>query len=154
MTVITPISIAKLIDAWLDENTPFHPRYLNRLSDLDPTDSAVLAEAWPKVSIRRREALLEDLAEIHLVDDLLNFEAIGRLALKDEAPGVRTRAINILREYELADLLRTFVDMAEHDPDVDVRAGAAAALGTYIYMGKWMTYQQQSYISLRNACLT
>ncbi len=136
MTLVKPIPLSKLIDALLDESTPFHPRYLNRLSDLDPTDAALLAEAWLKVSLRRREALLEDLEEIHMADDLLCFEAVGRLALKDKEPGVRTRAIRILREYELVDLLRTFVDMSEHDPDPDVRAGAAAALGTYIYMGE------------------
>jgi HEAT repeat protein len=41
-----------------------------------------------------------------------------------------------LREYELVELLLTFQDMAEHDSDADVRAGAAAALATYIYMGE------------------
>ncbi|OGN88597.1 MAG: hypothetical protein A2Y88_03805 [Chloroflexi bacterium RBG_13_48_10] len=136
MTLIKPIPLSKLIDALFDESTPFHPRYLNRLSDLDPADAALLAEAWSKVSLRRRETLLEDLEEIHMADDLLCFEAVGRLALKDKEPDVRTRAIRILREYELVDLLRTFVDLSEHDPDVDVRAGAAAALGTYIYMGE------------------
>lgn len=97
---------------------------------------ALLAETWPKVSLRRREALLEDLEEHHMADDLLWFEEVGRLALKDKDPSVRIRAINILREYELVDLLPTFVDMSEHDPDADVRAAAAAALGTYIYMGE------------------
>jgi HEAT repeat protein len=46
------------------------------------------------------------------------------------------RAIQILREYELVDLLPTFVNLAEHDPDADVRAASAAALATYIYMGE------------------
>lgn len=136
MSIPNPIPLTKLLEALLDESTPFHPRYLNRLSDLDPADNALIADAWPKVSLRRREALLEDLEEIHMADDLLCFEAVGRLALKDKEPGVRTRAIRILREYELIDLLPTFVDMSEHDLDADVRAGAAAALGTYIYMGE------------------
>lgn len=131
-----PIPFTKLLDALLDESTPFHPRYLHRLSDLDPADASLLAETWPKVSLRRREALLEDLEEHHLADDLLWFEEVGRLALKDKNPSVRTRAINILREYELVDLMPTFIDMAEHDPDEGVRAGATAALGTYVYMGE------------------
>lgn len=136
MSIPQPIPFTKLLDALLDESTPFHPRYLHRLSDLDPADASLLAETWPKVSRRRREALLEDLEEHHMADDLLCFEEVGRLALKDKNPSVRTRAINILREYELVDLIPIFIDMAEHDPDEEVRAGATAALGTYVYMGE------------------
>ncbi|OGO63629.1 MAG: hypothetical protein A2030_03235 [Chloroflexi bacterium RBG_19FT_COMBO_50_10] len=136
MEIPKPIPLTNLITALLDESTPFHPRFLNRLSDLEPVDTALFAEAWPKVSLRRREALLEDFEEIHLADDLLSFEAVARLGLKDKEPSVRTRAIRILREYELVDLLPAFLDMSEHDPDIDVRAGAAAALATYIYMGE------------------
>ncbi len=136
MAIPKPIPFDKLIDALLDESTPFSPRYLSRLTDLEPVDSAALAKTWPQVSLRRRKALLEDLEEVHLADDLLSFEEVARIALKDPEPGVRRQAISILREYELVDLLPTFVHMAEHDPDAEVRAASAAALATYIYMGE------------------
>jgi len=136
MAIPKPIPFTKLIDALLDESTPFSPRYLNRLSDLEPTDTSTFTEIWPKVSLRRRQALLEDLEEVHLADDLLCFEEVGRVALKDNDPGVRRRAIQILREYELVDLLPTFLDMVEHDPAAEVRAASAEALATYIYMGE------------------
>ena len=136
MAITNPIPFTKLIDALLDESVPFPPKYLNRLSDLEPADTATLAEIWPKVSLRRREALLDDMEEIHMADDLLCFEEVGRVGLNDNQPGVRMRAIDILREYELVDLLPTFVQMSEHDPDADVRAASAAALATYIYMGE------------------
>lgn len=131
-----PISITAVIEALLDESTPFPPRYLNRLSDLEPEDAILFADAWPKASLRRREALLEDLEELHMADDLLCFEAVARIALSDRDPSVRLRAIRILREYELVDLLPTFIKMTEEDPDIDVRAGAASALGIYVYMGE------------------
>ncbi len=136
MVILKPIPINKLIDALLDESTPFSPRYLNRLSDLEPADAQSLATTWPRVSIRRRQALLEDLEEIHLADDLLCFEEVGRIGLKDGEPSVRMRAIQILREYELADLLPTFIQMSESDPDAEVRAASAAALATFIYLGE------------------
>lgn len=136
MSIPNPISFTKLIDAFLDESVPFSPKYLNRLSDLEPADKENLKAVWPKVSIRRREALLEDLDELHNADDLLSFEEVGRVALYDDEPGVRRRAIQILREYELVDLIKTFVDMAQHDPDAEVRAASAGALATYIYMGE------------------
>jgi hypothetical protein len=136
MAIPKSIPFNKLIEALLDESTPFSPRYLSRLSDLEPVDLALLAKTWPKVSLRRREALLEDLEEVHLADDLLNFEEVARMALKDSAPSVRRQAISILREYELIDLLPTFVHMSENDPDAEVRAASAATLATYIYMGE------------------
>ncbi len=136
MAIPKPIPFDELIDALLDESTPFSPRYLSRLSDLEPVDSATLAKTWPNISLRRREALLEDLEEVHLADDLLSFEEVGRMALKDSAASVRRLAISILREYEPVDLLPAFVHMAEHDPDAEVRAASAAALATYIYLGE------------------
>jgi HEAT repeat protein len=136
MNLPKPIAITKLIDSLLDDNTPFPPLFINRLSDLAPEDAALLADAWPKVSLRRREALLEDLEETHLADDLLSFEAVGRLALKDDQPSIRIQAISILDEYELVDLLPVFVDMAEYDPDSGVRSKATSALGIFIYMGE------------------
>jgi HEAT repeat protein len=136
MIVPKPVPFNKLIEALLDESIPFSPRYLHRLSDLEPPDIATFSEAWPKVSTRRRQALLEDLEELHIADDLLCFEDVGRTALKDSEPEVRKRAISILREYELVDLLPTFIHMAEHDPDAEVRAASAGALATYIYMGE------------------
>jgi HEAT repeat protein len=136
MSIPNPIPFAKLIDALVDEDIPFSPKYLNRLSDLEPADKTLLTDTWLKVSIRRREALLEDLEELHMADDLLCFEDVGRIALKDSEPGVRKRAIQILREYELVDMLPKFVDMSQHDPDADMRAESTAALATYIYMGE------------------
>jgi hypothetical protein len=136
MAIPTPIPLSKLIDALLDESTPFSPRYLNRLSDLDSDDAQSLAANWPKVSIRRRQALLEDLEEVHLADDLLSFEEVGRIGLKDSDPGVRMRAIQILREYELIDLMPVYVHMSENDPDAEVSAASTAALATFIYLGE------------------
>jgi HEAT repeat protein len=136
MSISNSIPFTILIDALLDESKPFSPKYLNRFSDLEPADKVLLNNSWSKVSLRRREALLEDLEEVHLADDLLCFEDVGRLALKDSQAGVRRRAVQILREYELVDLLPTFVEMAEHDPDADVRATSTAALASFIYMGE------------------
>jgi HEAT repeat protein len=136
MTIPNPVPFNILIDALLDESKPFSPKYLHRLSDLEPVDISSFSNAWPKVSTKRRQALLEDLEELHVADDLLCFEDVGRVALKDDDPVVRKLAINVLREYELVELLPTFIHMADHDPDAEVRAASAAALAAYIYMGE------------------
>jgi HEAT repeat protein len=153
MSILNPIPFTKIVDALLDENTPFSPRYLHRLSDLDPADTALLAATWPKISLRRREALLEDMDENHLADDLLWYEEVGRVALKDSAPSVRQLAVHILREYELVDLLPTFVQMAEQDLDADVRAASAAALATFIYMGEVEDISPKKLLSVEECLL-
>jgi HEAT repeat protein len=136
MAVQNPIPFSKVIDALLDERTPFSPRYLHRLSDIEPEESTILENSWPNISLHRREALLEDMEEIHLEDTVLSFEEVGRIALKDKEPGVRRRAIQILREYELVDLLPKFIDLAENDADVEVRSASTTALATYVYLGE------------------
>jgi len=153
MAIPKLIPFDKIIDALLDESTPFSPRYLHRLSDLEPEDSAALAATWPKISSRRREALLDDLEEVHLADDVLSFEEVARTAIKDAAPAVRQRAINILREYELPDLITTFVHMAEQDSDPEVRAASAAALATYIYMGEVEDIQPKKLLQVEECLL-
>jgi hypothetical protein len=136
MPVLQPIPITRLIEALLDESKPFSPKFLYRLSDLEPQDIDELSATWPNVSIRRREALLEDLEDVHIRDVLQNYEAVARIALKDAEPEIRNRAISILREYELVDLLPTYIEIAQHDPDASVHANATAALSTYIYLGE------------------
>ena len=131
-----PLAFTKLIAALLDDQTPFPPRYLHRLSDLAPEDAEALAQAWPKISPRRRGALIEDLEELNQADDLLSFEDVCRLAMHDPAPNVRASAVRILREYELPQYIPDFIRMAQHDTDVEARAASVTALGTFIYLGE------------------
>lgn len=130
------IPFQNLVDALLDENVPFQPRYLYRLSDIIQADVALLKKAWPQVSAQRRQAVMEDLEELNMADDLLSFEEVARLALNDSEPGVRRLAIRILGEYELKDLAPTFVHILEKDRSTEVRAAAAAALGAFVYLGE------------------
>jgi HEAT repeat protein len=125
-----------LISALLNDQQVFPPRYLHHLSDLNEEDTQALAEAWPKVSLNRRKALLEDLVDLTHADDLLWFEAIGKLAIKDTDPAVRMTAIDILREYELRELIPEYLDLMQNDPSAQVRASAASALAVFVYMGE------------------
>lgn len=130
------ISFQTLIDALLDETSILSPRYLYRLSDLEGNELANIKETWPKLALRRRQALLEDLEDLNEVDYLLSYEAIGRIALHDPDPQVRLPALRILWEYEPKDLIPEFLEMCQTDPDPEVRAGAASALGKFVYLGE------------------
>jgi HEAT repeat protein len=136
MVTNNKIPVQQLLDALLNEDTPFHPKYLYRLSDLDVENVQQLKEIWPRVSVRRRQALLEDVEELGEQDTLQNFEELGRIALKDSDPLVRTIAVRMLWDYEERDLVPVFLGMMISDDSVDVRAAAASALGKYVYLGE------------------
>jgi HEAT repeat protein len=120
----------------LDVEKPLDPRYIYRLSDISDDDLAALQHTWSSVPAWRRQAIMEDIEEIGVNDYVLSFEAFARLGLQDSEPRVRELAVRTLWEYELLDLVPTFIDMMESDEDVEVRAAAATALGQYVYLGE------------------
>ena len=136
MSSPSEIPFQTLLNSLLDEGTPLNPHLLYRLSDLDAGELALLKNAWPQLPLWRRQALIEDLEELGLADDLLSFEAIGRHAISDADPKVRLAAVRLLWEFEAIDLIPNFLRLLESDPEVDVRAAAATALGQYIYLAE------------------
>jgi len=130
------IPFNELIAALLDTDTPLHPRFLHRLSDLDADELATFKETWSKIPSWRRQALMEDLEQLGMADDLLSYEAISRYTMQDEDPRVRLPAVRILWEYETKDLIPAYLRILETDPDEEVRAAAAAALGQFVYKGE------------------
>ena len=131
-----PLPFSKLVAALLNDQEPFPPRYLHRFSDLSSEDGQILAQTWPKIPAPRRVTLMEDLEELSQADDLLSFEEVCRLAIKDPHPQVRLSAVKILHDYELTQFIPTFTQLAQGDADTLVRAAAAAALGAFIYLGE------------------
>lgn len=133
---MSDITIQQVIDALLDESKVFPARLLHRLSDLTAEDAGVIENSWSGIYSRRRIALLEDLEQLGEADDILSFNEICRIALKDELPEVRSQAVQILRAYEQPDSIPTFLIMMEKDASPEVRAAAAAAMGSFVYMGE------------------
>lgn len=136
MSGYSEIPFQKLLDALLNVDTPFHPRYLYRLSDLEPDELNELKKNWHQVPLWRRQELMRDLEHLGSVNDLLSFEAIGRYAVKDEDPQVRNMAVRILWEFEDKELAPLFLSIMETDSNTEVRASAAVALGRFVYLGE------------------
>jgi len=70
MSDSTEFQFQTLVDAFLDQETPFDPRYLHHLSDLDGENLVEFQEVWLQVSLIRRQALVEDLIELGAADVL------------------------------------------------------------------------------------
>jgi HEAT repeat protein len=130
------IPFQEILDALLDDSRILNPQYLYHLSDIEGDDLTKLAHHWPTISPRRRRALLEDMEDLLEMDYLLSFETISRLALTDPDPQIRLPATRILWESESKELIPTFYESCLADPDADVRACMAAALGRFIYLGE------------------
>ena len=136
--ISTPVEIPfqEVLDALLDVETPFPPRYLYRFSDLPPDDLASLRAIWGEIPAWRRKALLEDLEQLFVGDTLLSFEGICGLGLTDAESETRFLSVRSLMEYEVPDLIPTFGALMERDTHQDVRAAAASALGKYVFYGE------------------
>ena len=125
-----------ILEALLDTDQPFPPSYLHRFSDIPSEDFAELKKTWSQVPVARRRAIMEDLEDLSEADTLVSFEDLGRFALTDPDPGVRILSIRLLWEVDDRRLVPQFIKMLEHDPEPEVRAAAANALGNYIYLGE------------------
>jgi HEAT repeat protein len=136
MSDSTEFEFQSLIDALLDQETPFDPLYLHRFSDLEGEDLVLFQDVWSQVALERRQALLEDLNEMGAADDLLSFENIGRHAIGDQDALVRTNAVQLLWGFEARDLVNHFINLLESDPVPEVRAAAATGLGLFVYRGE------------------
>jgi HEAT repeat protein len=125
-----------VVDALLDDATPFPARLLHHFSDLAPKDLVILMKDWPNIPIRRKHSLLEDLEELAEADTLTNFDDMARPLLADEDPQVRIRAIRLLWESEDVKLVPVFCKLMNGDANSEVRAAAANALGLFVYQGE------------------
>lgn len=132
-----PAPFNQVIKALLDEEKPFPARLLYRLSDINDVDLPLLEQTWLKLSVRRRQAVMEDIQEFNEDDYLLDYFRVGLLAARDPDPIVRRLAVLTLTEYEEDNVIvPLFIRMAEGDQDVAVRAAAAAGLGGAVEQGE------------------
>ncbi len=130
------VPFKQVIADLLDNSKPFSPTHLHRFSDIDPADLASLRIAWPNVEAERRVSVLEDLEDLADSDTLVSFDDLARFTLEDSDPRVRAVAIRLLWETDDAKLIPVFIKMMKNDPDETVRAGAAAGLGLFVYLGE------------------
>lgn len=131
-----PITIDELITVLRDGNAILSPHYLYRFSDMPDQEIEKLTQAWESIPEWRRKALMEDLEDLGEKDDLLSFEAVARLALRDHHPLTRLSAVRALWEFDSRDLVQIFINIIQHDPDDTVRAAAAHGLGRFVYAGE------------------
>lgn len=131
-----PVDFKFIIDALLDNTKPLPPRLLYQLSDLHPDEIVQLTQTWPQIKLERRRALLEDMADLSEDDFLLNYESIGRIGLHDPDAITCVQAIRVLWMDDDQHLAAEYINIMQTHADESVRATAASALGSFVYLGE------------------
>lgn len=130
------IPFTDVLSALQDQSKPFPPRLMQRFSDLSENEAGELQKAWPRLDEQRKENLLNDLIEIEEDETLVCFDAVGKVAVTDATAAIRLAGIQLLEPSEDYAIAVTLIKMMKHDPDENIRAEAACALGKYVYMGE------------------
>ncbi len=126
----------KVVAALLDDKTRLPFPVYRRLSNLEGEEAERFRAIWPQISRQRRRNLLEELEVLTEVDLTLSYLTVGLVAMEDPDGYVRTLGIRLVWEEEEPALAERFLTMATEDPDPKVRATAAGALGSYVYLGE------------------
>ena len=103
------IPFSTVLTALTNPDQGFPSRYLPRFSDLGSDDLKTLLQAWPRVPLMRKRALLKNLNERFEEDTLHSYEAIAAAFLQDEDGDVRTLALKLLEETTDARLIPDLV---------------------------------------------
>jgi HEAT repeat protein len=126
----------QLVRSLQDATRPPTPEQLSELSDLGAPQLHVLTEAWPSLSPDRRLHILKELRQLADEHFELTFEAINRMALRDEDARARQVAVENLWESQDDVLVRPLLRLLADDPAVEVRQAVANALGQFVYLGE------------------
>ena len=130
------VSFQQILDALLDNEAVFPEHFLNLFSDLGEEELGLLRGVWFDIPLQRRQALMENLAELGVQDTVLSFEELGRFSINDTDPIVRAFSLDILSEFEKIDLAELYMTLLKEDIDPEVRAAAANGLGRYVLAGE------------------
>ena len=101
---------------------------LGTFSDLDRASAAEVKGRWPELDVATRALLLERAGELADVNLDLDFHALGKLALEDDDPEVRERAVSTLWESTDESVALKLAELALEDDGPGVRAAAALGL--------------------------
>ncbi|MEA3327913.1 MAG: HEAT repeat domain-containing protein [Chloroflexota bacterium] len=142
------IDFSEVRAALLNNEVPFPAGLLYFFSDISFEDLKKVSEVWPKVRVRRRRALLEDMENLAEADTLLFFDHFAISCLEDDDPVARATAIRLLWQSQEEELVPLLLKRMLEDPEAIVRAAAATGLGMFVYLGECEEIKTSTYEDL------
>lgn len=110
---------------------------LYRLSDLTRQEFDQVKEVWSTLTAERRYSIVQHMADISEENFQVDFVPFFGFCLQDAAAWVRRAALEGLWDTDDAHLIKPILALLQNDPDIDVRAAAAATLGHYVLLAEW-----------------
>ena len=132
----TQVPIDEVISHLLEHDDIPGMATLRVLSDLSKADAQAVESRWLDIPLQRRRELVAVLVEDADDDLQLHLGRVLRIALHDPDTQIRRMAIEGLWEDESGDLIGPLTHLLRSDPETEVRAAAAAALGAFVLAGE------------------
>lgn len=136
VTTKTSLSVEKLLQKLITDETPPTLQDLSAFSDLSRSNWGRVRELWSAIPEPRRFEAVRLLVEAAYEDIQLQLGRLLRVALEDESERVRGIALAGLWEETDEDLLGPLVQILHSDPSQIVRGLAASALGPFVLGGE------------------
>jgi HEAT repeat protein len=144
-----------LVESYLREladcGRPLKIAKLTNLSALTCEERQVFAALWPQIDPERRLQVVQQLNELAEDNVELDFSGVFWECLSDSDARVRVTAIDGLWEYEERDLIAPLNALLGSDEDVQVRAGAALALGRFVVLGEFGSLRPSDVTAIEDA---
>ncbi|MDP9310625.1 MAG: HEAT repeat domain-containing protein [Chloroflexota bacterium] len=125
--------LAKTLAHLGDASRKLEHKELRQLNDIGADAQAEFWAAWQKIDPARRREIATALASLAEDNVEFDFRDVFSAILQDSEAEVRTAAVDGLWEDERLTTLRRLLPMLADDPDDDVRAAVALALGRFAY---------------------
>ena len=109
-------------------------RELRGLSDIGREFESDFLDAWHMIDLKRRREIARAMIDVTEDNVDFDFRDVFSACLRDTDPEVRMSAVEGLVEDDRPRTMRQLIVMLSDDPDDDVRAATALALGRFGYL--------------------
>ena len=140
----------EVINNLLESNKPFNSKFLHFFSDISSDDLDKIKSIWPEINRDKKYNLLKNLRSLMEANTLVSCDDIGRFALQDDDPLIRSQGISLLWECSDIKLISIFANFLKNDSNAEVIASAAAALGKFVLLGELEEIPEESANMVQN----
>jgi len=105
-------------------------------SGLASSDSKFIRDAWANIEPTRRAQIMVMMMVMAEDNVDLDFTSIFKMALKDDNPDIRSKAVGGLWECEERGLISVFIRLLRSDSSGQVRSAAAQGLGRFAVLAE------------------
>jgi HEAT repeat protein len=128
------VSITTTLARLGDPRRQLQHKELRQLNDIGREVRGDFLATWRTIDLDRRREIAVTLAELAEDNAEFDFRDVFTTILDDSDAEVRVTAVSGLWEDDRLSTLRLLIPMLSNDPDTEVRAAVALALGRFAYL--------------------